>query len=267
MILMRAIPVRRSRTATALPLARAAAGLALALGGAAAGCAEPAGALLIVQNQKATLAMGGAVCEVPVETGDPRLAGRFDVALDRFYPYFVYPLVANRLASVKTLGGVERNTATLRAVRVAIRAPSGVDPGWVAGCPGSFDSPASAALDPGASRSLVVEGLRACHAERLHALIEAGAIPGDGTQRVFFTLELQAVADRSGSELLSPSFPFDVEVCAGCLQPNFPVTPTCSAAPKPNPYQGNPCNIAQDTGPVLCCDDEMGHLVCPAPDL
>jgi hypothetical protein len=62
-------------------------------------------------------------------------------------------------------------------------------------------------------------------------------------------------------------FPFDVQVCAGCLQSMFPLVPSCANAPKPNLLHGNPCNIAQDGPPVLCCTDPSGALICPAPDM
>jgi hypothetical protein len=74
------------------------------------------------------------------------------------------------------------------------------------------------------------------------------------------------VADRSGGHVFSDPFRFSVRVCAGCLQSMFPDTPLCSAAPKPNPFPGNPCNIAQDGPEVLCCFDPNMTLICPAPN-
>jgi hypothetical protein len=122
-------------------------------------------------------------------------------------------------------------------------------------------------LDPAQTRALSAQGFQACHAIRLKELVAAGAIPGDLSQPVYFTLVLTAIAERSGDEVQSNPFPFQVQVCAGCLQSRYPLTPTCADAPRPNPLKGNPCNIAQDGPQVLCCSDAGGALICPAPDV
>lgn len=259
------------RTSWGASLRRAAASLSVVAGfSALVGCANPTGTLLIVQNQIPVVdATAGAAgkCTFSADSSDPSLSsGRFDVDLDQPYPYFLYPLIQNRLPSLVTSGGVQRNILTLTALRVSIKAPAGVDPQWDAGCPGSFDAPAAGVLNPDDTRAIRVEGFQRCHAQHLLQLIKDSVIPADVLQPVFFTLELTAIADRSGSEQKSNPFRFDVQVCAGCLQSMFPATPTCAGAPKPNPLHGNPCNIAQDQPPVLCCTDTSGALVCPAPD-
>ena len=236
------------------------------VGTAALACANPTATVVILQNQKASPDKDTGMCVTTTDLGNPRLAGVFDVNLDRDYPYVVYPLVQSRLPSLITSGGVERNTITLRAVRVQIEPPPGVNPNWQAGCPGTFDWPASAVLDPDASRALEAEGFQPCHARHLRELIQARQIPSDLAQPVFFTLKLSAIAERNGSALASDPFPFEVRVCAGCLQAQFPSTPSCNDTPKPNPSPGNVCNIAQDGPQVLCCLDDKGALVCPAPD-
>jgi hypothetical protein len=238
--------------------------LALALGG----CADPSGTLVILQNQVPVLDTMRPVCVIPSESSDPSLAsGVFDVDLDRPHPYFVYPLIQNRLPSIKTSSGVERNSLLLKQIIVSIDAPPGIDPGWADGCPGRFPSPVSVRMDPGAAHAVPAQGFQACHSQRLRELIAAGAIPSDLAQPVYFTLNLTAVADRSGSEQSSPAFPFAVQVCAGCLQSMYPLIPSCVDAPKPNPLRGNPCNFAQDGPPVLCCTDPGGAVICPAPDV
>ncbi|MES1172224.1 MAG: hypothetical protein ABUL77_03215 [Bacteroidota bacterium] len=230
-------------------------------------CADPSGSLIIVQNQIPAVDSMSSACVVSTDPVVSRASGLFDIDLDRPYPYFVYPLVQSRLPSIKAGGGIEKNSLLLRAVRVEIEAPAGVDPGWAAGCPGTFDSPATATLDPEQTRALAAQGLQACHAVRLKQLVAAGAIPNDLSQPVYFTLRLTVIAERAGSQLKSDSFPFQVQVCAGCLQSRYPLTPACADAPKPNLLKGNPCNIAQDGPQVLCCSDPGGALVCPAPDL
>lgn len=232
-----------------------------------AGCANPTGTLTIVQNQKPTVDDSGA-CVVSTDSSEiPSSDGRFDVDLDRAYPYFLYPLIQNRLPSLKTAGGIERNSIALHHVQVTVQPPAGVNPAWDSRCPGTFDYPSTAVLDPTQARAFRVEGLRTCHAQRLRELIAEGAIPADTTQPVYFTLQLTAVATRSGDEQRSDPFPFQVQVCAGCLQSMYPTVPLCTDAPKPNPLRGNPCNIAQDVGQVLCCKDPSDKLVCPAPDI
>gem|GEM_PF-6857208 len=242
--------------------------LALAfLAGGAGACASPPGTLLILQDQIPVPDSTTGICAVTADSSDPsRASGRLDVDLDRPYSYYVYPLIQNLLPSIQTIGGVESNMMLLRSVRVDVKAPAGVDPGWAAGCPGTFDAPATGVLVPGSTRAVEVEALRICHAERLRQLIANGQIPGDLSQPVYFTLELTAIADRSGSEQKSSVFPFEVQVCAGCLQSMFPLVPACADAPKPNPLHGNPCNIGQDGPTILCCTNPAGALICPAPD-
>lgn len=240
--------------------------LAMATAITALACAQPPGSLVIVQNQLPVYDSDRRSCAVPTDSAPGILSsGKFDVLLDKAYPYWIYPLIASRLPSLMTMGGVERNAIMLRAVRVNVKAPAGIDPGWDDRCPGTFDWLASAAIDPLASTSVAVQGFQECHATRIRQLIMAGVIPADLSQPVYFTLDLTAVADRSGSQLLSDVFPFPVRVCAGCLQEMYPLTPDCTAAPKPNPSPGNPCNIAQDGPNVLCCVDPSGALICPAP--
>lgn len=243
---------------------------ALLVCGAAAtmlSCANPTSALVIVQNQQPSVDDSGS-CVVSSDSSETaRSDGRYDVDLDQAYPYYVYPLIQNRLPSIKTAGGIERNAVGLRGVQITVQAPSGVDAGWDARCPATFESPATAVLDPGQGRAVRVAGMLTCHGQRLRDLIAAGAIPATTDQPVYFTLHLTAIADRAGSEQRSDPFPFQVQVCAGCLQSMYPLVPTCADAPKPNPFPGNACNIAQDVGPVLCCKDQGDRLICPAPSI
>jgi len=48
-------------------------------------------------------------------------------------------------------------------------------------------------------------------------------------------------------------------------QYNYPGLPVVTCRPRPNPHKGNPCNIAQDQGPLLCCLDDNSKPVCPRP--
>lgn len=231
----------------------------------ATACANPTSTLVIVQNQQPTVDDSNH-CVVSADSSEsPLSAGLYDVDLDGPYPYYLYPLIQNRLPSIKTAGGIERNSIILREVQVTVHAPAGVNAGWDARCPGTFNSPATAVLDPAQAVAFRVNGMGICHSQRIRQLIAEGAIPADTSQPVYFTVELTAVADRAGSEQRSDSFPFQVQVCAGCLQSMYPQVPACADAPNPNPFTGNPCNIAQDKGTVLCCRTPGGDLVCPAP--
>lgn len=230
------------------------------------GCANPPATVVIIQIQKPKVDPDTHACVVSTDLDDPRLAGVFDVDLDRDYPYYVFPLVRNRLPSVQTAGDIERNAVSLTAIRVDIQAPPGVDAAWPEGCPGTFDAPASVMIVPDQTNAIVVQAFLPCHTRRLRELIAASAFPADGSQPVFFTLDLRAVASHNGDTVQSDPFQFQVTVCAGCLQSMFPLTPACIDAPKPNPLPGNVCNIAQDGPQVLCCIDTKGALVCPSPD-
>jgi hypothetical protein len=237
-------------------------GLAMVMFGA---CASPPSQLIIVQNQVPTVDSMSGGCVISTDALVFRGSGVFDVNLDRPYDYFVYPLVQSRLPSIVTSGNIERNRISLRALRVSIKAP--VEPGWEAGCPGTFDSPVAGLLDPEQIRAFSARGFQTCHSARMRQLIADGVIPSDLSQPVSFTLELRVIADHNGTELQSDVFPFSVQVCAGCMQAMFPDIPRCADTPKPNPLPGNPCNIAQDGPKVLCCVDPGGGLVCPAPDV
>jgi hypothetical protein len=99
-------------------------------------------------------------------------------------------------------------------------------------------------------------------------------LPAELGQLVMFTIEMRVVGQlSSGSEIDSDKFRFSVRTCIGCLQTafkdvaqyNFPARPTCSALTTPNLDKGNPCNPAQDYGPLLCCTGSGNEIVCPAP--
>jgi hypothetical protein len=113
-----------------------------------------------------------------------------------------------------------------------------------------------------------------CQAAVIHDLFVAGTLPPDLGQLVMFTIEMRVVGILpSGSEIDSDKFRFSVRTCIGCLQTgfqdvaqyNFPARPTCSSLTTPNLDKGNPCNVAQDYGPLLCCTGSSNEIVCPAP--
>ena len=121
---------------------------------------------------------------------------------------------------------------------------------------------------------LTAQVISPCQATVIHDLFVAGTLPPDLGQLVMFTIEMRVVGQlSSGGEIDSDKFRFSVRTCIGCLQTgfqdvaqyDFPARPTCSALTTPNLNKGNPCNPAQDRGPLLCCTGTGNAIVCPAP--
>jgi hypothetical protein len=243
-----------------------------------AGCVADSGLLVILQNQQpvvddATQTCNAGTMPSPVAVG----AGVLDLEVGMPPAYVAYPIIQSRLPSrAAVVGGSDPNTVYLDGVRGTLYPPPGLTVEWPLDCPGTFFSPSAVALLPGASQGTVAQVIRPCQAQRIHDLFSAGILPPDLTQQVLFTVEMRAVGRlASGDEVLSDAFRFSVRMCTGCLQTgfsdlaqmNWPNRPPCSAAPKPNPHHGNPCNVAQDWGPLLCCTGDDGLPVCPAPDM
>ena len=194
------------------------------------------------------------------------------------YPaYLAYPLVQSTLPiQAATPGAIEPNAVYIEGVRGTLIPPPGLTMTWPDGCPGDFYWPTTTALLPGTMVGLTAQVISPCQAAAIHDLFVAGTLPADLGQLVMFTIEMRVVGQlSSGSEIDSDKFRFSVRTCIGCLQTelrgvaqyNFPARPSCSAAPKPNVNHGNPCNVAQDYGPLLCCTGSMNEIVCPAPDM
>jgi hypothetical protein len=247
---------------------------------AAAGCVSNSGLLVILQNNQpiqdtttlmcsagstpSATAIGTGILDL--ETSSPPSA----------YPaYFAYPLVQNTLPSQASMpGSSEPNTVYIEGVRGTLIPPPGVTISWPAGCPADFYWPTTTSLLPGQMAGLTAQVIRPCQATVIHDLFVAGTLPPDLGQLVMFTIEMRVVGQlNSGSEIDSDKFRFSVRTCIGCLQTglkdaaqyNFPERPTCSSLTTPNLDKGNPCNVAQDIGPLLCCTGASSEIVCPAP--
>jgi hypothetical protein len=249
---------------------------------AAAGCVKDTGLLVILQNQQPTI---DTTTAVPMcSAGDtPSAVAVGSGVLDLSVPaalengYLAYPLVQNQLPSrADTPGGTDPNTVRLQGVNVTLIPPPGVTVDWPDGCGASFFAPGASALIPGASQGMTSLVVGNCQAKVIHDLFASSALPPDLSQQVLFDVEMNALGTlTSGDQVLSDTFSFSVRMCYGCLQTGFPdvaqfdwpARPACSAAPKPNLYHGNPCNIAQDFGPLLCCTGEGNVATCPAPDM
>jgi hypothetical protein len=196
--------------------------------------------------------------------------GTYDVALDRAYPYFLYPLLRYRSTDPTDTAPID-----LRAFSVSIEPPVEMTLDWSDGCPARFEVPFPLTVEPGGGAAAAVEVLRPCHGDRLRQLFTAGRLPTSFNERAIVRLIVRAVGRRGAEPITSPPFEFPVRVCYGCLQTGyaskdyadfaFPRVPACAALTA-NPYPGNPCNPAQDTGPILCCalDAAGTQLQCPA---
>ena len=246
--------------------------------GGAGGCTTNSGLLVILQNQQPVVDETSHQCTPGSTASTSQVgAGVLDLEVGTAPAYFAYPLVQNTLPPrAASPGAVEPNTVTLDGVRGRVVPPPGFTMTWPAGCPASIDSPSAGALLPAALFGMTAQVIRPCQAQAIHDQFVSGALPSDLTQQVTFTIEMHVVGHvPAGDEVTSDDFRFSVRACIGCLQTgfpdvaqfNFPNRPACSAAPKPNLYHGNPCNFAQDYGPLLCCTGDMNQPVCPAPDM
>jgi hypothetical protein len=223
---------------------------------------DAASSLVILQNQVPAV-MGGA-CVVGLDSSTLEASGTFDVALDHAYPYYLYPLLRNQGTAIE-----------VTQWSVSIAGPAGTSLEWPADCPDRFDFPSPASLNPGDLAALAIEALRPCHGDHLRALFAAGRLPTSFNDQVWLMVAVQAKGRSGATTVRSLPFQFPVRACYGCLQTgfaaadyadySFPRLPLCSALTA-NPYRGNPCNPAQDVGPILCCalDSEGKHLQCPA---
>jgi hypothetical protein len=248
----------------------------------AAGCVSNSGLLVILQNQQPTVDETSQVCSAGSTVSASAVgSGVLDLevyTLPASAPsYLAYPLVQNTLPPrAETAGAVEPNAVVIDGIRGTLYPPPGFDISWPDGCPGTFFSPSTAGLLPGLMVGFTAQIVRPCQAQVIHDLFASKDLPSDLSQEVVFTADMRAVGRlMSNDEITSDSFRFSIRMCIGCLQTgfadlaqfNFPSRPPCTVAPKPNPHHGNPCNAAQDYGPLLCCTGDMGQIVCPAYDM
>lgn len=271
--------IRNPQSATRPPLAS----LACLAGVMLVGCTTDTRiGLTIVQNQIPTANESG--CSIPAKATESTLtSGTLDVALDRDYPYQLYPLIANSLSQFNPMvTSGDQNRIQVDRIHVRLQAPPGVDLASTPSCPTEFDSPLSSTLvlEPGGEASTLVEALLPCHAAQIRTLFQ-GVLPNGPSDQVVFRALVQARGKHGGTGIESNTFEFPIRVCAGCLQRGFtqtgftrydyPGIPLCEELPS-NPYPGNACNIGQDAL-VLCCEaqpsdpsapNQARRIECPA---
>jgi hypothetical protein len=256
------------------------AGLAMALAATTsiAGCTDANDAIVILQAQVPVVGTDG-VCRTSDEgAGAERLSeGVLDVGLDQAYGYDLYPLLANNLPPIG-VSGIEPNRISVTGVEMEVLPPPGLAIAWPAGCGPTFEDPAAAVIPPGERRALKVSAVRACHAALVRDLFKQGKLNPSLAERIKFRVIARAIGHHGGTDIKSGPFEFPIRVCHGCLQTGFdgqyaafsfsPLQPTYIACDNltENPYKGNVCNPAQDSGPILCCaqDAKAEKLLCPA---
>jgi hypothetical protein len=250
-------------------------GAALAAVVVAGGCVDNAGLMVIVGNQIPTFDAIKNTCSASAETGAALLGqGILDLDVGTPQPYVAYPIIQNRLQPRAMMGGPETNRVMLAGFHIDLEAPPGYPFPWTDTVPSHIEPAFSQGLEPGASLTAAVDLITQNQAQAILAEFRPGGLSAKLTDQVIFTAQMRAVGNLNGGEIESDVFRFPVRVCVGCLQTgfttmaeyNYPGVPLCSVAPRPNMYKGNPCNFAQDSGPLLCCLDDNQKAICPAPD-
>ena len=249
--------------------------------------------LLIEQDQwlDTGTSTNAGTCSVPAAaTSTERGEGVLDVAvLDEYHTHYLfYPLVENQLASLAGLASGsgttspadEKNNIVMDSFHVELNVATsdGSSFLWDPGCSGEFDVPTgTATLAPGGTLSTSVEIIRPCNAAPLFRYLQGLSNNHEPYPAIEVTTNIRAVGYLGSSRIKSPPFDFKVTACYGCLQHGysdsaaaqfaFPFIPQCSDLAA-NPYNGDPCNPAQDDL-VLCCAtswDAEGHaqgMECP----
>jgi len=246
------------------------------LAAAGAGCVDNAGLLVIAGNQIPMFDPVSMVCTAAADSGSSLLGqGTLDLDVGTPQAYVGYPMVENRLQPRGATAGVEPNRIMLDGFRITLHPPLGFVFPWTDTVPDHTEPAFSQGLEPGASLTAKVNLVTQNQAQLIYEQFKPGGLSAALTDQVIFTVEMHAVGELNGGQIESDVFRFPVRMCTGCLQTgfttlaqfNYPGLPTCKAAPRPNMYKGNPCNFAQDSGPLLCCEDEMtSKRICPAPD-
>lgn len=239
-------------------------------------------AIAVVQAQIPTSPAGGG-CTIPGIKSELRLTqGTLDVALDRDYPYKLYPLIENKLVSFSSGAGKapveEQNNLIVSGFRVGIAPPAGAGPiPWDPACPGEYEySRETLTLAPGSTAGATVQAIRGCNTKVLRQQFLDGAVGFDKNidAEVVVRVTILAMARHGSKDIESAPFTFPVRVCYGCLQTGytdpefadleFPAVAACGDL-LANPYMGNPCNAGQDAV-ILCCAPDPGNpssVECP----
>lgn len=219
---------------TRLPIALI---LASALG--SAGCVDDDKMFYIRQNLTPS-----AGCELAATGSVGLAAGTLDVSGGKSYE--MYPVVVNDMVATEPQDGEpERNRLHMRGFEVSLDVPIPI-PDELA----NFFRPATSTIDPGGT--WILKGLSAIPYTTAQALnIPAG-------QYLDVTVNLRAVAKRSGDDMESATFPFVVAVCNGCLVDFRAQCPADDDAT----IKRNACGRPQDEKVTCCPEATSSELKC-----
>ena len=91
----------------------------------ASSCTDGATSLVVLQAE-ATLDSDQGCVRPTALSPAPLDDGVLDVDLDRPYPYWLYPVLENRMPPLATNGGLEPNAVSVEGFEVQVRPPNGV---------------------------------------------------------------------------------------------------------------------------------------------
>jgi shikimate kinase len=207
------------------------------------------------------------------QQGPPRTDGTLDVALDRDYPYILYPLVRAASSPSREEGDVEPNRIAVTGARVRLEPPPGITVTFSDACPSEFDVPKPLSLDPRARARIALEAIRSCHAGLFRKLFDDGRLNSSVAERVYFSAVRahQGPARVEHHPVRSLRVPGAgvLRLPAGRLHPavldvQLPADPPCSSwrtTPSGEPVQPRPGHRPH---PVLRSKDgTAASLQCP----
>lgn len=239
----------------------------------ATGCVDIGSRLVIAQNQVPETKEG---CVIPGERTETYSSmGLLDVDLDDDSRYYaLYPLIENQLPSIQDNKlAADLNIVRVERMEVDVELPPGVNILSTSACPLSYSvDVGGTTIAPGGTAGLYVRVLRPCLVNQLNDLFNSNQLPRDSASEIILRVNVRAAGKHGRGTIESDPFRFPIRVCQGCLQRGYPEPwavfdyprlASCDQLLPPNPFPGNPCNAAQDFGPVLCCVRGNNAIECP----
>jgi hypothetical protein len=217
------------------------------------GCVDSFGAFYISQAMVADI---DCVAPAPV-IGGSTTAGAFlgggVLDVSGKMGYLLFPQLENHLPS-STGAGLESNNILVREFKVELDLSN--IPGSYASNLTKFSIPKTAMLAPANASVFVLDGV--IPDDLVIAL--SSVVPG-GTFRTTIIANLTAAGLRNGDGINSPTFPFPIKVCNGCLIDLRATCPPKSTSGAAADYYSNRCGRPQDSA-VTCCPTQGGGIAC-----